>query len=204
MPPLEVPRDLLSMPLLLCRQLAALDAWNKGRRRRERALMTEPMSREERLVADRRMAVLERAHAAVLARADAALDADPAPIASRPALRAVIAHRHLWLADKLSAALANQGVLVVASSGNGAETLGIVVAEQPDLLVAGDVLAMMSSAELLAEVERYAPFTARAVHVDDGAGVGSALEAGAQSVFVRQMQPEDVAMGLMLLLREQA
>lgn len=191
------------MPLLLHRQLAALDAWNKGRRRRERALMTEPMSREERLVADRRMAVLERAHTAVLARADAALEADPAPIGSRPALRAVIAHRHLWLADRLSAALASQGVLVVASCGNAAEALGIVVAEQPDLLVAGDVLAMMSLAELLAEAERYAPFTARAVHVEDSAGVGSALEAGAQSVFVRQMPPEDVAERLLLLLREQ-
>lgn len=192
------------MSLLLGRQLAAVDAWNTGRRLRERALMTEPMSREQRLVADRRMAVLERAHAAVLGRADAALEADPAPIASRPALRAVIAHRHLWLADRLSAALASQGVLVVASSGNGAEALGVVVAEQPDLLVAGDVLAMMSSAELLAEAEHYAPFTARAVHVDDSAGVGPALDAGAQSVFVRQMPPDDVAEGLMLLLREQA
>lgn len=204
MPPLDVPRDLLSMSLLLGRQLAALDAWNDVRRSRERALAAESMSREERLVADRRIAVFERAHAALLARADAALHSDPAPMPSNPALRAVIAHRHPWLADKLSTALATKGVLVVAVSGNGAEALGIVVAEQPDLLVTGDVLAMMSSAELLAETKRYAPYTARAAHVDDSAGVGAALEAGAHSVFVRHMPPDDVAEGLMPLLRENA
>lgn len=192
------------MSLLLGRQLAALDAWNDKRRLRERALVAHSTSREERLVAHRRVAVLERAHEAVLAWADAALNGDPARISRHAALRAVIAHRHPWLADKLSTALAARGVLVVACSDNGAEALGIVVAEQPELLLAGDVLAMMSCAELLAETRRYAPDTARAAHVADSGGVGAALDAGAQSVFVRQMPPDDVAAGLMLLLRQQA
>lgn len=201
---LDIPRDKQSTALLIGRQLAALDAWNDARRRRERALVAESMSREERLAADRRLAVLERAHAAVLARADAALDGDPAPSPSHPALRAVIAHRHRWLADKLSAALATRGVLVVAVSDNGADALGIVVAEQPDVLVTGDVLAMMSSAELLAETAKAAPYTARAAYVEDSAAVGPALEAGAQSVFVRQLPPAEIAEGLLLLLGEQA
>lgn len=192
------------MSLLLRRQLTALDAWNEGRRQPDRGRTSESMSRAERLVAHRKAAAFERAHAAVLARADAALDRDPAPMPSSAALRAVIAHRHPWMADRLSTALAAKDVLVLACSGNGAEALGIVVAEQPDLLVAGDVLAMMSSAELLAKTKRYAPCTARAAHVADSAGVGAALEAGAQSVFVRQMPPDDVAASLLLLLREQA
>lgn len=191
------------MSLLLGRQLAALDAWNHARQRRERSILAAPMSREERVVADRRVAVLECAHAAVLARADAAMDGLAGPIPSHAVLRAVVAHRHPWLVDKLSTALAARDVLVIAASGNGAEALGIVVFEQPDLLVVGDVLAMMTAAELLAETAQVAPYTARAAHVDDSAGVGAALEAGAQSVFVRQMPPDEVADGLMLLLREQ-
>lgn len=191
------------MSLLLGRQLAALDAWNDARRLHEGAAVVETMSREDRLAADRRSAVLERAHSAVLARADAALDRDPAPMLSHGRLRAVIAHRHPWIADELRTALVSKGVLVLATSDNGAEALGSVVAEQPDLLVAGDVLAMMSFAELLAETARVAPHTARAAHVDDGAGVGVALEAGAQSVFVRQLPADDIADGLVLLLGEQ-
>lgn len=190
------------MSLLLGRQLAALDAWNDARRLREQTMLAASMSREERVVADRMVMVLECAHAAVLARADAAMDGLPGPIPSHAGLRAVVAHRHPWLVDKLSTALAARAVLVIAASGNGAEALGIVVAEQPDLLVVGDVLVMMSAAELLAETAQVAPYTARAAHVDDSAGVGAALEAGAQSVFARQMPPDEVADGLMLLLRE--
>lgn len=44
--------------------------------------------------------------------------------------RAVVAHHHEWFVDKVSEGLRDAGVHVVGSTDNGADALGMVVAEQ--------------------------------------------------------------------------
>lgn len=181
---------------LLFRQLEAIDAWNTARRQREHMLLTGPTSREGRLDAARRLEVLRHAHNAVLARVESFLDRQPIPLPTKVGLRAVIAHRHGWFIDKLSQELALSGVAVIAATDNGAEALGLTVAEQPDLLVTGDALLMMPAAELLGEASLFAASTLRAAQVARGDGVGRLLDAGAHSAFARQVPPREMARDL--------
>lgn len=185
---------------LLFRQLEALDAWNAARRQREHALLTGPASREGRVDAARRLEVLRHAHSTVLARADSFLDGQLIPLPIAVGLRAVIAHRQGWFVDKLRHELAMRGVAVIAATDNGAEALGLTVAEQPDLLVTGDTLSMMSAAELLCEASLFAASTLRAAQVAHGDGVGLVLDAGAHSAFARQVPPQEMARDLVALV----
>jgi hypothetical protein len=185
---------------LLLRQMEGIDAWNRARESRGRALQSGRLSRQDRLDAARRIAMLAHAHAIMLARASSDLAEQPTPMADVVACRAVVAHRHLWFADKLSQGLEAGGVEVIGASDNGAEALGVVVAEQPDLLVLGDVLVMLTAVELLSEVALFSPATLRAVQVSDSNGVGSMLDAGAQSVFTPQVPPQEMADHLLELL----
>jgi hypothetical protein len=185
---------------LLLRQLEGIDGWNRARQSRECAQPSGPASRQDRLLAARRIDVLVHAHATVLARASAALAEQPKPLAGLSAHRAVVAHRHQWFADELSQALEAHGVDVISVSDNAAEALGVVVAEQPELLVVGDPLVMLTTVELLSEAARFAPQTLRAVQVSNGTGVGLMLEAGAHSVVTQHVPPQETADQLRALL----
>ncbi len=48
---------------------------------------------------------------------------------------------------------------MVASSGNGADAVGTVVAEQPDLLLVEDLLAMVPGELVVREAARFSPST---------------------------------------------
>jgi hypothetical protein len=196
---LDTGRHGQSSVALLLRQVEGIDAWNRARESRERALQG-PASRQDRLDAARRVDMLAHAHAIMLARASSDLAEQPAPLADVVAYRAVVAIRHAWFVDKLSQCLQEGGVDVVGASENGAEALGVVVAEQPDLLVLGDALVMLTAVEVLGEVALFAPATLRVVQVSDSNGVGAMLDAGAQSVFTPQVPPREMAAHLLALL----
>jgi hypothetical protein len=185
---------------LLLRQVEGIDAWNRARQSRERALRSGPVSRQDRLHAARRIDMLAHAHATVLARASSDLAEQPTPLAGVVGRRAVVAHRQLWFTDKLSQGLDAGGVDVIGVSDNGAEALGVVVAEQPNLLVLGDALVMLTAVELLSEVALFAPATLRAVQVSNSNGVGLMLDAGAHSVSTQQVPPQEMADHLLALL----
>lgn len=190
-----------SAGLLVHRQVEAIDAWNAARLDRQRTVRAQATSREARMDAERRVDVLARVHEAVVARTELALGRQPEPMPG-PGVRAVIAHRHAWFVAALSEALTAHGVRVVVTCGNGADALGVTIAEQPELLVAGDRLTMMTGAQLLAEAALFAPYTIRAAQVADGDGVGAMLDAGAQEVLTRKVPPADVASALAALLPE--
>lgn len=199
---LETSDDPHAAAALLFRQVEALDAWNAARHQRERVLLDGVVSREVRLDVVRRLQLLNRAHGAVLERAAESLQRESLPWAIRGAPRAVIAHRHEWLAGSLSDALEERGVVVVAVTGDGAEALGLTVAEQPELLVVGQPLVGMTPAELLAEARLFAPSTVLAARVVHGGGVGEMLDAGAHHVVTQSIRPRDVAETFASLVRQ--
>jgi CheY-like chemotaxis protein len=75
-----------------------------------------------------------------------------------------IAHRHHWLLGQLTAQARQPGTEVVTATSNGADALGAIIAEQPDIAVLGDTLEMITVWEVLAEAR------AHAVHCPDRCG----------------------------------
>jgi hypothetical protein len=131
------------------RQSEALERWDAVRAAREQTLRASVSSRESRMDAVRRLTILERADRAV--HRTSANDSHNAAPATAD-MTALIAHRHDWFVDKVAASLAEHGVAVFAACNNGADALGTIIAEQPDLVLVGDALSMLTSEELIAEV----------------------------------------------------
>ncbi len=183
-----------SLATLVVRQVEAIDAWNVAREQREAMYQTAPnVSREICLDAARRLDVLRRVHEAMLARTGEFLARQPASILSPLPRRAAIAHRQEWFVNQLTEALREHGITVVAATDNGADALGAVVAEQPDVLLVEDKVAMMTGAESVAEAALFAPHTLVAAQVRDNDGVGRMLNAGAWNAFARQVPPAEIA-----------
>lgn len=179
------------------RQVRGIDAWIAARRRREQALQAASMNRDERLDAAREVEALRRTHDAIRGRCARSLDAEAEPM-RWPEPTAVIAHRHAWFFDKLALLLDERGVTVLLRTDNGAEALGAVVAEQPDLILVGDRLAMMPGLGLLAEARRYAPSARLAAQASDP-DQADALRGAADSVFLRHHPPAFIADALVAL-----
>lgn len=181
------------------RQLQAIDAWNARRARHEQVLREEVASREDRLELARRVDVLRRTQAAIQERAARELATERAPMVDAGRPTAVIAHRHSWFSEKAARALGDRGVEVVACTDNAADALGAVVAEQPDLVLAGSHLAMMTGAELLTQTRQFAAAALCAAQLaDDGR---TTLPPGcADAVFLANQPPVDVADALLRLL----
>lgn len=149
------------------------------------------MKRDERLHAAREVKALRRTHDTIKGRCARGMEVQLEPIRWR-GLTAVIAHRHAWFVDELASLLGDHGVTLVVCTDNGAEALGAVVAEQPDIVLAGDRLAMISGRQLLAQSRLYAPSAQLAGQASD-AGEADALRAVADSVFLRHHAPAVVA-----------
>ena len=99
---------------------------------------------------------------------------------------------------RLAALLEEHGVLVLDSTDDGADALGAVVAEQPDIVLSGDRLAMMSGQVLLDETRLFSPQTRRALHTSRAdPPVGLDLHA----VFLGHRPPVDIADGLAAIVR---
>lgn len=163
---------------LLCRQVEAIDAWHARRRQQDAADVSRGDSLEVRIDRRWRADVLRREHAVIVEHCDAHLRATgDSPWRQSP--HAVVVHRHPWAGERLAHALQERGIRVVAVLDNGADAVGAVVVDQPELVVLSDVLPMVSSLEVVREVRALAPAT-RAVVLVEHARTGEQLaEAGA-------------------------
>ncbi len=185
---------------LAAQQLQAIARFNAARRMAESAAAAAARSREMRMDVTRSLEVLRREHDAVVRRAHEQLRVTGALLRGTPERRVVIAHRNEWFVGKVTRVLRDSGVLVVAQVDNGADAVGIAVAEQPDLLVVEDTLAMVPGEQVVREVRSYCPQTAVAAQVAYGDRVRALLQAGAGTVFTRQVPPLDAVRGMLDLL----
>lgn len=185
---------------LMVQQLRAVDAW---------CAVSQAWSFERGAERDRRLSLVEarqvhvsrRVRAAIEARADLALRVEPRPLATITRPRAVVAHRDEGFVQRITAALRAYDVDVLAHVDDGAEAIGVTIAEQPDLLLVGEALAQVRGAEVLRAVRPFASQTILAAQVQDSDGVAALLDAGATATFVRRVPPGDVSEGLVGLIR---
>jgi CheY-like chemotaxis protein len=181
----------------LARQQAAAAAWTRQAELLAELVEAETTSREERMDAQRRLEALHRTQEALVARTRD--HADPqAPPSDRP--RAVLVHRNAWLRDKLTLQLAELGVHVLAEAEDGAEGLGIAIAEQPDIVLLEDRLPSLPAVELVAALREYVEGALVAAHVEHQEDVAALVEAGADAVFSRRVPPAVMADELAALL----
>lgn len=181
-------------------QLLAIDRFNTARQTAAQAAAAAGRSRELRMDASRQLEVVRRQHEALISRAHEQLRVSGALLHGTAARRAVLAHRSEWFLDKLAHQLQDAGIGVVARVDNGADAIGLAVAEQPDLLLVEDTLAMVSGEQVVREVRQYSPDTVIAAQVDHGGRVDPFLDAGAASVFTRRVPPGEIATELRALL----
>lgn len=185
---------------LAAEQLRAIARFNEARHMAEQAAAAAARSREMRMDSARSMEVLRREHDALISRAHEQLRVTGNRLRGTSEPRVVLAHRNAWFLDKVARDLQDHGLRVVACLDNGADTVGLAVAEQPDLLLVEDTLAMVPGEQVVREVRRFCPRTVVAAQVAHGDRVGLLLEAGAATVFHRQVPPLEVARGLLGLL----
>ena len=185
---------------LAAQQLQAIARFNDARRTAEGAAAAVGRSREMRMDVTRSLEVLRREHDAVVHRAHEQLRLTGALLCGTAERRVVIAHRNAWFAGRVTHALQDGGLLVVARVDNGADAIGIAVAEQPDLLLVEDTLAMVPGEQVVRDVRGYCPSTLVAAQVAHGDRVGALLDAGAAAVFTRSVPPDEAARSLLSLL----
>lgn len=181
-------------------QLAAIDGFIEARHTVTEAASAGPMSREERLDLARQQEVMRREHQALIAQTDQQLRSSGVPLQRQAQRRVVIAHRSEWFASKMSEVLEAQGVRVAAWLENGADAVGAVIAEQPDVALVEDALAMLSGEQVIRELRQFCPDTIIVTQVTHGARVGSLLDAGAAAAFTRSVPPGEVAQKILELL----
>jgi CheY-like chemotaxis protein len=186
-------RSALSEAELVTAQRRAIEAFSAARRAAEQAVLATATSREQRMDAERRREVLQAQHHAVVARSQAGAGRRDRPGTSDVPLRAVVAHRNEWFTGRLVAALGEAGVVVLCTTGNGAEAVGVCVAEQPDLVVVEERTAMISGEEVVRDVRRFVPTALVAAQVAYEDRVGALLDAGAQAAYARRVPPADLA-----------
>lgn len=182
--------------VLACQQVDAMASWHRTRRQQEQAICSRAVSREQRLDAARRLDVLRQQHRGMIARADSHLRDSARLLDGCSARRALLVHRNVWYLDKLTAALEERHVHVVARLDNGADAVGAAVAEQADLMLVEDTLPMLPGVDVVREVLAWAPDTIVAAQVAYDDGIGAMLKVGARAVFTRRVPPAQVAEGL--------
>ena len=185
---------------LAAQQLQAIARFNDARRMAEGAAAAVARSREMRMDVARSLEVLRREHDAVVRRAHDQLRVTGSMLRSTAGRRVVIAHRSDWYVGKVTAALQDRGLLVVARVDNGADAVGIALAEQPDLIVVEDTLAMVPGEQVVRDVRSYCPQTLIAAQVAYGDRVSALLQAGAAAVFTRQVPPGEAVTSMLDLL----
>ena len=181
-------------------QLEAIDRWHEARRATQGAAERSAASREARMDLARRMDVIRAEHRAIVERTDAHLRTSVELLQQTAPRRAIVVHRNAWFTDKVCADLAARSIVVVARLTNGAEAVGAVVAEQPDLLLVEDSLPMLSGEDVVREVRTFAPRTLIGAQVAYDDRLAAILEAGADSAYTRRVPPLTVAEGLADLL----
>lgn len=186
---------------LVRRQLDAIEAFHRARRASEAALERLEKTREVRMDVERRRDVRRREHEALVARAHEQLRMSGELLMRPSVARAVVAYRHPWFTDKVVELLRRAGAEVLAVSDNGAEAIGMAVAEQPDLVLVEESLLMVPSEEVVRETRRYCERTVIGVQVPHSGRIGLMLDAGASTVSTRQVPPHDVVQQALALVR---
>lgn len=194
------PPPISDFAAVTARQLDAVDAFHRARRTAERAAVASTQSREARMDASRRLDVLRRQHQAIVDRADVAIRQSGQLLSTDRGVTAIVAHRQEWFTRKVELALDRHGVTVLGHTSIGAEAVGWAVAEQPDLLVVEDSLAMLPGEQVVREVRQYCDRTLIAVQVAQPDRVAPMLAAGADAVHVRMVPPDVVVDELFRLL----
>jgi hypothetical protein len=189
---------------LIADQLRGIALWHEARRSLEladdSAASGQPLSREMRLDLDRQLDVLRREQEAMLRCLDDQLAGGSRLARAALGPRVVLVHRNEWFRGKLLEGLQDAGIEVIALLDNGADAVGVTVAEQPDLLFVEDKLPMITGPEVISQVGRFAPNTLTAAQVAHEGAVTSALEAGAAAAFARRIPPAEVARELARLV----
>lgn len=186
---------------LLAAQLRGLALWHAARRAGEQPTHSGRWIREDRLDARRRLDARQREHQAIIGRLDLGLHEAPEPMRSQVPSRAVVAHRHAWTRDKLSAELSHRGIEVLCAVDNGADAVGVCVVEQPDLLIVDELLAMRTGCEVAVDVRRFCSNTLIAGYVEHETAIGGLLDAGASTVYTRRTPPADAVEQFATLLK---
>jgi CheY-like chemotaxis protein len=184
---------------VLLAQVRGIEEWTRDHRA-SHLLLNPGSSREDRLDFARRREAVERQRQALLEWTARQLRDSPRILHCVSLRRAVIVHRNDWFKGKLAAALEAAGVTVVAALDNGADAVGVVVAEQPDVLLMEHTLPMVSGLDVTLAVRRYAPATAVVVQVGNDWERGAFLDAGAASAYTRAVPPADIAADVGVLL----
>jgi CheY-like chemotaxis protein len=185
---------------LAAQQLQAIDRFNRSRRLAVQAAAAAARSREMRMDATRRLEVLRREHEALVSRAHEQLRLTGDLLCATAARRVVLAHRNAWFIGKVARVLEDDGLQVVARVDNGADAVGVVVCEQPDLLLVEETLAMVPGEQVVREVRELSPQTIVAAQVQYADRAAALREAGASLVFTRAVGPLDVGLGVASLL----
>lgn len=107
--------------------------------------------------------------------------------------RVVLVHRNDWFKQKVTTALEDAGIAVVADLENGADAIGVVVAEQPDVVLVQDKLPMTTGLDVLKAVREFAPNSVVLAQVEGDADIAPFLEAGARKAYPRRVPPADIA-----------
>lgn len=172
-------------------QLSGIAAW--ARDHRPTALVVDALvSREARLDLARRRDVVERQRQALIDWTARQLLESDHVLCSLAVRRAVVVHRNDWFKGKVAAGLEADGISVVAALENGAEAVGVVVAEQPDVLLLENKLPMLPGLEVTRAVRRYSPRTAVVAQVESDMEIGPFLDAGAITAYPRRVPPADI------------
>lgn len=189
------PRPARSETDLLVDQLRAIAAWTRDNRTGE-LLLVDAQSREALLDLSRRHDVVERQRLALIDWTDRQLRDSDRVLRSVAPLRAMVVHRHEWFKGKVIAGLEAAGIAVVADLENGADAVGVVVAEQPDLLLLENKLHMLFGLEVTRAVRTYSPATLVVAQVENDSEIGPFLEAGAATAYTRRIPPADIVAAL--------
>lgn len=184
---------------LAAQQLDGIARFTASQRTAQQSAAAAARSREMRMDAERAVEVMRREHDALIGRAHEHLRLSGQALRRTSRRRAVLAHRSEWFVARLSDLLEGSGWDVVARIDNGADAVGFAVAEQPELVLVEDTLAMLPGEQVVREVKQFCPQTLVAAQVAYSDRVGALLDAGAAEVFTRQVPPADVASRLVSL-----
>ncbi len=189
---------------LILDQVRAIGAWVQDPvgTGPDRAPELGVVSRETRLDPATELKALRATHAAVLARAELQLRHTGDPLWADSSCRAVLAHRDVWWRERVADCLSALGVQVIAKAADGADAVGALVVEQPDLVVVQDLLPLLPGLQVVRQARRYAPTSLIAAHLPDSRQAQTFLTAGADVAFSRRDRPVEVAEQLVALLRD--
>ena len=180
-------------------QLTGIERWNQARRTRLDAANGAGPLRDQRTLTSRRTEALRRQTEAMRRRTELSLQASE-NLLSRTRTVVVVAHRQEWTRRALLGAFRSRRPEAdVVEVVDGAEAVGVVVAEQPDLLVLSALLPLMNATEVLPEVRAYSPRTLVVAQAGSLTELEQLQETGAHHAVLGASVDETVEASLDLL-----